>query len=104
MDETTKDWLSQHFGEKDWIEDGYYRCRILNEEEVELAYLLPGYCGETVRHPQIRFQRQGSVFVPVVLIDQVSEPMRYQTSDEDAAALQQVADALIQKFKHAKGV
>ncbi|MBM7690471.1 hypothetical protein BCR24_10060 [Enterococcus ureilyticus] len=85
--------------EKKFIKDGYYRLRKLNENEIELAYLIAGSCGETIVHPQITVFLEDYQVVATKLIDMhTCPPLFLNRNTDNAQTLNKALDALIDKF------
>ncbi|MGM0213953.1 hypothetical protein [Enterococcus sp. AZ109] len=93
---------ANYSAEKEYIEDGYYRLRP-TEEGYQLAFLVPGMCGETLIHPEITIEMIDGVATPIRLIDMESTPtLRLSVKDGDGKEIKQQTEALLNKFIAAK--
>ncbi|EOL48999.1 hypothetical protein [Enterococcus caccae] len=88
--------------EKKFILDGYYRIRTINEDTIELAYLIAGPCGESIVHPQITVSLATKPFpIAIKLIDMVPSPPLFLIRDtNNMDEIDLALDALIEKFTH----
>lgn len=83
---------------KEFISDGYYRIRSLDEETFELAFLVSGSCGETIVHPQITIKLTNHVVVAVKLIDMYTTPAKFYTREKNSLEIDQALEKLLTKF------
>ncbi|MBO0438816.1 hypothetical protein JZO69_00370 [Enterococcus sp. DIV0869a] len=101
MRKTKIDTLMTFFNdEKKFITDGYYRIRTINENTVELAFLVAGSCGETLVHPQITVSlTESPQAIGIKLIDMYSiPPLFLHRNDHTAHEIDTALDHLIEKF------
>ena len=85
--------------EKRFISDGYYRIRTIDQDTLELAFLLAGPCGDSVVHPQITLSINGEQVVGTKLIDMYSSPQSFMHRDEEnSQQIDKALDELIEKF------
>ena len=74
--------------EKQFIYDGYYRLREINDEIYEFAFLDSDACGATSVHPQITIEWNGQKWQPTKLLDFVTTPVKnISYSDETSKYL-----------------
>lgn len=94
------DVLTKHLSaDKQFIHDGYYRLRELDERTYELAFLVADACGATSVHPQITIEKQGDTWQAVKLLDFVSTPVETIVYSQETA--QELSERLEQLFKQA---
>jgi len=93
--------LINFFGpEKQFISDGYYRIRVISNQKVEMAFLVPDSCGTTSVHPQITVTKTQNNWEPINLIDMAETPTKFiEKSEETAIFLNNALEELVQKFK-----
>lgn len=96
--------LAHYSADKEFIEDGYYRVRTV-EEGYQMAYLVPGLCGETLIHPEITIEIVNGQAVPIRLMDLETTPTtRLSVKDGDQEQIEAQAEALLDKFLAAKNI
>ena len=96
--------LANFSADKEFIEDGYYRVRTV-EEGYQMAYLVPGLCGETLIHPEITIEVVDGQAVPIRLMDLETTPTtRLSVKDGDQEQIEAQADRLLDKFLAAKPI
>lgn len=96
--------LENFSADKEFIEDGYYRVRAV-EEGYQIAYLVPGLCGETLIHPEITIKVVDGQAVPIRLMDLETTPTtRLSVKDGDQEQIEAQADLLLDKFLAAKQI
>lgn len=103
MTQEELDILKQHLSEeKQFIHDGYYRLRQLDEMTYELAFLVADACGSTSVHPQITFEKQGNTWQAVKLLDFISTPVETIVYSNDTShELSDRLEKLYQQTVHA---
>ena len=103
MTQEELDLLTQHLSaDKQFIHDGYYRLRKLDETTYEVAFLVADACGATSVHPQITIEKQGDTWQAVKLLDFVSTPVETTVySQETAQELSERLEQLIKRALHA---
>ncbi|GCF93888.1 hypothetical protein NRIC_17790 [Enterococcus florum] len=103
MDQQKWQLIQEHFSsEKEYINDGYYRLRSI-DDGYQMAYLVPGQCGETLIHPEITIHMIEGKAVPVRLYDLETTPTtRLDAAAGDQAAIEEAAEELMDKFLKAK--
>ncbi|WP_207694731.1 hypothetical protein DOK67_0000537 [Enterococcus sp. DIV0212c] len=86
--------------EKKFMTDGYYRIRTINEDTVELAFLVAGSCGETLVHPQITVSlTESKQALGIKLIDMYTTPPLFlHRNNHTAHEIDKALDHLIEKF------
>lgn len=85
---------------KKFIIDGYYRLRTIDDDTIELAYLVAGPCGDSIAHPQITVSLIKSAPIGTKLIDMYSSPPLFLTrNDDNSAEIDLALDTLIEKFE-----
>lgn len=100
MTQEELDLLTQHLSaDKQFIHDGYYRLRKLDETTYEVAFLVADACGATSVHPQITIEKQGDTWQAVKLLDFVSTPVETIVYSQETA--QELSDRLEQLSKQA---
>ncbi|MEI5994534.1 hypothetical protein [Candidatus Enterococcus mansonii] len=88
--------------EKKFVDTGYYRIRTLDEQSIEMAYLVAGSCGETIVHPQITILFDEHKTIGITLIDMLASPPKFLHRDlTNEQEIDLELDALIEKFSHA---
>lgn len=93
--------IKAHFGpEKEYIGEGYYRVRE-SEQGWQIAYLLPGYCGETILHPEITISESEKGIIPIRLIDMEVTPI-LNLDQSEQEKLNEEFEKLLDKFLAAK--
>ncbi|OTN88330.1 hypothetical protein A5819_000783 [Enterococcus sp. 7E2_DIV0204] len=86
--------------EKKFIIDGYYRLRTIDDDTIELAYLVAGPCGDSIAHPKIIVSLIKSAPIGTKFIDMHSSPPLLLTrNDDNTAEIDRALDTLIQKFE-----
>lgn len=96
--------LANFSADKEYIADGYYRLRP-TEEGYQMAYLVPGLCGETLIHPEITIEQVDGQAVPIRLMDLETTPTtRLSVKDGDQEQIEAQADLLLDKFIAAKNL
>lgn len=85
--------------DKKFYIDGFYRIRTIDENTVELAYLIAGPCGESIVHPQITVSLKQNQAIGISLIDMDSSPPSFLHRDSNNAhEIDTTLDLLIEKF------
>ncbi|MEO1769534.1 MULTISPECIES: hypothetical protein [Enterococcus] len=96
--------LANYTAEKEFIKDGYYRVRPV-EEGYQMAYLVPGLCGETLIHPEITLEVINGKAVPIRLMDLETTPTtRLSAKAGDQEQIEAQAEMLLEKFVAAKNL
>lgn len=83
---------------KEFIGDGYYRFRSLEDDTFELAFLIGGPCGETIVHPKIVVKVNGEEVIGESLIDLYTTPTKIFTREESSSEIDQALYQLLKKF------
>ncbi|WP_159722426.1 hypothetical protein [Enterococcus sp. CSURQ0835] len=100
MDQKKWQLVQQHFGEIEYLDDGYYRLKNVGER-FKLAFLTSGACGEKVIQPEITIEWVGGRAVPIALLDLAATPIkRWDRSETEK--LESAAEVLLTKFCLAK--
>lgn len=98
--------IIKNFGnEAEFIEDGYYRIRSLDDSTWELAFLVAGHCGERLVHPKIQCTLTNSALVGKSLMDMAETPtVHIVRTAETSDLLDNELKKLIAKFLQAKNL
>lgn len=93
---------ANYSADKEYIGDGYYRLRP-TEEGYQMAFLVPGLCGETLIHPEITVQVIDGIATPIRLMDLEHTPtLRLSVKEGDGEEIERQAEELLNKFMAAK--
>lgn len=85
--------------EKKFMGDGYYRIRTLDDNILEMAFLVAGPCGETLVHPQITVSLTPTSAICTKLIDMATSPPKFIYRDSlNSGEMDYALDTLIQQF------
>jgi len=103
MNQEEMAFLKKHLSdEKQFIYDGYYRLREINDEIYEFAFLESDACGATSVHPQITIEWNGQKWQPTKLLDFVATPVKnISYSDETSKELLNELKSLYEKCQFA---
>ncbi|MGJ0705121.1 hypothetical protein [Enterococcus avium] len=79
------------------LADGYYRLREV-DGGYQLAYLVAGPCGDKNPHPEITLRQEGNHVRPIRLRDTETSPILNLSEKEDATAIEELTDQLLNRF------
>ena len=79
------------------LADGYYRLREV-DGGYQLAYLVAGPCGDKNPHPEITLRQEGNQVRPIRLRDTEPSPILNLSEKEDATAIEELTDQLLNRF------
>jgi hypothetical protein len=86
--------------ERQYLGDGYYRVRNIGGDTWDLEFSLSGPCGDSILHPQIRFDIVDGKLLPIQMFDTQATPVVFvrRDSEEHSQQLELALADLLDKF------